>query len=161
KAPLIAQKMDRGWATSSAVQQHLEDVSRLTSDPAARRAAELREMFDHPTLQRIRETQTLLTNPFQIDALQTARFWHNHPLRGMTLQRDINVEISPKRSNDLPDSESQSVRVELILPEAENDTESGASLTVDTDSIASALYEFDNYPRVITLTHRPNSSHPF
>lgn len=159
KTPFITQNIDRDWAARSAISRQLDDAARLASDPIARRAAEFSKMADSP-IQRIRDAQAAFANPFLTSALETARFWHNSPLRGMTLPRDINVEISPKRSSDLLASESNSVRVELTLPDAENSTESEASQTVDPDPVSSSPYEFDNYPRVITLTHRADSSNP-
>ena len=161
KTPFITQKIEHDLATRSAINRHLDDVSRLANDPLARRAAEFSQMFDNPTLQRIKDAQAAFTDPFLTNALETGRFWYNHPLRGFPIPRDIDVEISPKRSSDLPNSESGIVRVELTLPDDENDNESDASQTVDANPVASPPYEFDDYPRVITLTHRATSSHPF
>jgi len=161
KTPFITQKIERDLATRSAINRHLDDVSRLANDPLARRAAEFSQMFDNPTLQRIKDAQAAFTNPFLTNALKTGRSLYNHPLRGFPIPRDIDVEISPKRSSDLPNSESGIVRVELTLPDTENDNESDASQQVEANPVAGPPYEFDNYPRVITLTHRANSAHPF
>jgi PIN domain-containing protein len=161
KTPLINENLERARAThSSSALRHLEELSRLVNDPASRRAGEISQMLNNPTMRQMSDAQAAFTNPFLRDHLEAARFWANHTLRGWPLPRDIEIEVLPKRSSDPPTTESSKVRVEIILSDAEDDSDSEpASGEADVDS--APPYEFNNYPRVITLTHRRDSSHPF
>jgi len=161
KSPLLAPNSERARAADSTVMQHIKDVSRLVNDPAASRIAEISQLLDSSAIRRISDAQAALTNPFLKDHLEAARYWQNHPLRGMALPRDIDIEVSPKRSSDLSTAESSRVRVQVISDAEDNSESEAASEEVDAESAPDPSYELNNFPRVITLTHRRNSSHPF
>lgn len=161
--PLISDSLEQAKATDSAITRHLEDVSRLVNDPATGSAAEFARMLDNPAIQRVIDTQAAINTPAMAQALEAARSWWSHPLAGWPLPRDINIEISPKRSSELPTSDSSQVRVEVILPDEGNESEAeeGVDVEASKSETTTSPYEFNNFPQVITLTHRADSSHPF
>jgi hypothetical protein len=132
--------------------------------PLTRHAVEAITSSYSPSVRRLIEDAGTIDNSLMRQAVEAASAWRHNPLSGQSVPRSLIVNISPERSSDLQDAEvSRDVKVEVPLSSdlygsAEDETTQAA--TDFEPRPETPPYEFNNFPRVITLTHfarNPNS----
>lgn len=152
-------------AFDNPMMRHAAEAARAVNDPLTRQAIEAVTSSYSPSVRRLLEDARAVDNSLMRQAVEAASAWRYNPLSGQSVPRSLIVNMSPKRSSDLQDAESsKDVKVEVPLSSdlygsAENETvEAAADFEPRPET---PPYEFNNFPRVITLTHFPHtpSSH--
>jgi hypothetical protein len=140
------------------------ETARAINDPLTRHAVEAFTSPYSPSVRRLLEDARAVDSSLMRQAVEAATAWRHNPLSGQSVPRSLFVNISPKRSSDLQDAEgSRNVKVEVPLSSdlygsAEGETtEAAADFEPRPET---PPYEFNNFPRVITLTHFASTPNP-
>lgn len=151
-------------ALDNRLMRQAAETARAVNDPLTRQAVEAFTSSYSPSVRRLLEDARAVDNSLMRQAVEAATTWRHNPLSGQSVPRSLFVNISPKRLSALQDAEgSRDVKVEVPLSSdlygpAEDET---AEAEADFEPRpATPPYEFNNFPRVITLTHfasTPNS----
>jgi hypothetical protein len=133
------------------------EAARAVNDPLTRYAVEGFTSSYSPSVRGLLEDARAVNNSLMRQAVEAATAWRHNPLSGQSVPRGLIVNISPKRSSDLQDAEdSKTVNVEVPLSSdlyGADEDETKEAATDFEPRPETPPYEFNNFPRVITLTH--------
>ena len=162
--PVMRLAAEAAKAFDAPLMRQAAEAARAVNDPLTRQAVEAFTSSYSPSVRRLLEDARAVDNSLMRQAVEAATAWRHNPLSGQSVPRSLIVDISPKRSSVLRDAEgSRDVKIEVPLSSdlygsAEDET---AETAADFEPRPSTPpYEFNNFPRVITLTHfarTPNS----
>jgi hypothetical protein len=160
--PLIRQAVETARSFDSPAVRHALETARAFDTPLTRQAVEAAKAFDNPLIRQAAETARAVNDPLMRQAVEAASAWRHNPLSGQSVPRNIIVNISPKRSSDLQNAEgSKDVKVEVPLNSdlygsAEEETEEDVADFEPRPE--TPPYEFNNFPRIITITQFPHTT---
>lgn len=162
--PLMRRAIEDARTFDNPLIRQAIETARAVDNPLARQAIEAVTSSFSPSVRRIVEDARTVDSSLMRQAVEAARAWRNNPLSGQSVPRTISVNISPKRSSDVQNIEgSNDVKVEVVLnrdlydsPEDESDED----VRDFEPRAATPPYEFNNFPRTITLTHFRNTPRP-
>jgi hypothetical protein len=161
--PLMRRAIEDARTFDSPLIRQAIETARAVDNPLARQAIEAVTSFHSPAVRRVIEDARTFDNSLMRQAVEAARVWRNNPLSGQSIPRTISVNISPKQSSDLQNIEgSKDIKVEVVLNSDLYDSSEDESVE-DVENFEPRAetppYEFNNFPRSITLTHYPHTSH--
>ncbi len=151
-------------ALDNRLMRQAAETARAVNDPLTRQAVEAFTSSYSPSVRRLLEDARAVDNSLMRQAVEAATAWRHNPLSGQSVPRSLFVNISPKRSSELQDAEgSRDVKVEVPLSSDlyGSDEDETAEAAADFEPrAATPPYEFNNFPRVITLTHFASTPNP-
>jgi len=163
--PSIRKALEDARSLDNPLMRHADEAARALNNPQTRHIIEAAKSLDNPLTRHVAENVRWFDNPSMRYAAEAARLWQRNPLSGLSIPRDINIDISPKRLSDLQDTEgSQDVKVEVLLDSESEDSSEDETIegVEDFDERAATQpYEFNNIPLTVTLIHEPDSPRSF